>query len=118
MIQRSNIICCGFGRTYDFHSHSDLSGSESMDMDSGHSGVYVEATLEVIFDDSLVAGNSSTGISVIRCGAAALQKSDVIDNGDAPMEFEEPYDRLLRFDGEYDSLVRGRWYDLGGDSFG
>lgn len=117
LIQRSNIIRCGFGRKYDAHSHSDLSGSESMDMDSGHSGVYVEATLEVIFDDSLVAGNSSTGISVIRCGAAALQNSDVIDNGDAPMAFEEPYDRLLGFDGEYDYLIRGRWYDLGGNSF-
>jgi len=120
LIQRSNFIRCGFGKKYDSHSHlySDLSGSESMDVDSGHSGVYVEATLEVTFDDSLVAGNSFTGISVVRCGAAALQNSDVLDNGDAPMAFEEPYDRLLGFDEEYDTLIRGRWYDLGGNSFG
>jgi hypothetical protein len=46
----------------------------------GHSGVYIESSMAWI-EDSLIAGNSLTGISVVRSGFLNLSGSDITENG-------------------------------------
>lgn len=46
----------------------------------GHSGVYIESAMAWI-EDTLVAGNSLTGLSVVRSGFVNLSGSDVTENG-------------------------------------
>merc|ERR1711862_96712 len=48
----------------------------------GHSGVYVESSMSWI-DDSLLSGNSLTGLSVVRNGFVNLSGSDITLNGQA-----------------------------------
>ena len=58
----------------------------------GHSGVYVESSLCWI-DDSLIAGNSLTGLSVVRGGFVSLSGSDITKNGhSAPILIEDAHD--------------------------
>lgn len=47
---------------------------------AGHSGVYIESAMAWI-EDTLIAGNSLTGVSVVRSGLVNLSGSDVTGNG-------------------------------------
>ena len=51
----------------------------------GHSGVYIESSMAWI-EDSLIAGNSLTGVSVVRSGFLNLSGSDITENGDGDEE--------------------------------
>ena len=83
----------------------------------GHSGVYVESTGSII-DNCLLAGNSLTGLSVVRGGSVKVKGSDLIDNGDEPLTFEEMNDMLLDLQPEFLPLIRGGIDNLGGNLLG
>lgn len=56
----------------------------------GHSGVYVESSMCWI-EDSLLAGNSLTGLSVVRGGFVSLSASDITENSN-PILIEDAHD--------------------------
>lgn len=120
LIQRCDIIYCGFGtRSQYIHEHLSM---ERKPVPPGHSGIYVEGTVGVIIDDSLVAGNSLTGMSVVRSGAAALRNSSILENGRAPVALDEPLDNLVPIGDDIEDdiryLTRGNVKNLGGNVFG
>lgn len=43
-------------------------------------------------DDSLIAGNCLTGLSVVRGGFVSVSASDVTDNGSTPILIEDAHD--------------------------
>ena len=56
------------------------------------SGVYIESSMCWI-DDSLLAGNCLTGLSVVRGGFVSLSGSDITENGHAaPILIEDAHD--------------------------
>ena len=58
----------------------------------GHSGVYIESSMCWI-DDSLLAGNCLTGLSVVRGGFVSLSASDITENGHStPILIEDAHD--------------------------
>lgn len=57
----------------------------------GHSGVYIESSMSFV-DNSLVAGNCLTGISVVRGGFVSLSESDITENGSTPILIEDAHD--------------------------
>jgi len=61
----------------------------------GHSGVYIESSMCWV-DDSLLAGNCLTGLSVVRGGFVSLSASDITENGSTPILIEDAHDVLAR----------------------
>lgn len=117
LIQNCDIIRCGFGTRRQESCNIDTKSIPLVP--PGHSGIYVEATIGVVIDDSLVAGNSLTGLSVVRCGVTALRHCHIIENGAAPVGFEEPADALfLGLQDDDRNMIRGNLKDLGGNIFG
>ncbi|KAL7552679.1 hypothetical protein ACHAWF_015907 [Thalassiosira exigua] len=58
----------------------------------GHSGVYIESSMCWI-EDSLLAGNCLTGLSVVRGGFVSLSGSDITENGhSSPILIEDAHD--------------------------
>jgi hypothetical protein len=117
LIQRCDIIRCGFG------TRPQEIGTNDMKLvpliPPGHSGIYVEGTIGVVIDDSLLAGNCLTGVSVVRSGVTALRNCHIIENGASPVGFEEPTDALfLGLQEEDRNIIRGNLKDLGGNVFG
>lgn len=57
-----------------------------------HLGVYIESSMCWI-DDTLLAGNCLTGLSVVRGGFVALSGSDITENGHtSPILIEDAHD--------------------------
>lgn len=77
MISGCNIIRNGFGN--------------QETVPSGHSGVYVESSMAWV-EDSLVAGNCLTGLSVVRGGFLSLSDSDITENGQTAILIEDAHD--------------------------
>lgn len=76
--------------------------AEEDDMDRvppGHSGMYVEAGRASV-DNSLVAGNSLTGLSIVRGGGVIISGCDITENGSEPILVEDAF--------EADPAVRSR----------
>ena len=71
-------------------------------------GVYVESSICWV-DDSLLAANSLSGISVVRSGFVSLSGSDITENGVAPYLIEDMYDVVdaARLHGEGVSIRGG-----------
>ena len=71
-------------------------------------GVYVESSICWV-DDSLLAANSLSGISVVRSGFVSLSGSDITENGIAPYLIEDMYDVVdaARLHGEGVSIRGG-----------
>lgn len=61
----------------------------------GHSGVYVEAGRAFV-ENTLVAGNSLTGVSIVRGGGVMISGSDVTENGSEPILVEDSFEGLGR----------------------
>jgi hypothetical protein len=62
---------------------TDEDGNEEDDLDrvpAGHSGMYVEAGRAFV-EDSLVAGNFLTGLSIVRGGGVIVSGCDITENG-------------------------------------
>jgi len=57
----------------------------------GHSGMYVE-TAKALVENTLLANNSLTGLSVVRGGAVRLSGCDITLNGAEPVTFEDVHD--------------------------
>mmetsp|Transcript_6945 Transcript_6945/g.14961 ORF Transcript_6945/g.14961 Transcript_6945/m.14961 type:complete len:550 (-) Transcript_6945:3297-4946(-) len=58
----------------------------------GHSGVYIESSTAFL-DDNLIAGNSLTGLSVVRSGFVHLSGCDITGNGHSnPILVEDAHD--------------------------
>ena len=64
---------------------------ESERVPAGHSGCYVEAGIALI-ENSLVAGNSLTGLSVVRGGIVRITDCDITENGSSPILVEDAFD--------------------------
>lgn len=78
--------------------------------------MYVE-TGTAIIEDTLVASNSLTGISVVREGFVRIGKSDIILNGTEPIEVADALDiQNLNF-GTDMSTIRGGILDMGGNKY-
>jgi len=93
---RASVSCCnvvrnGFGST-------GRAGGEPP-VPNGHSGVYVESSMCWI-EDTLLAGNSLTGLSVVRSGFVNISCSDILENGQAePILVEDAHDAQNRLNG-------------------
>jgi parallel beta-helix repeat protein len=117
LIQRCDVIRCGFGTRC--RDADKIEINDGQVVPPGHSGIYVEGTIGVIIDDCLVAGNSLTGLSVVRCGATALRNCNIIENGSVPVSIEEPADRyLVGLEHDLRNFIRGHVTDMGGNSLG
>jgi len=80
----------------------------------GHSGMYVE-TGNATVEDSLLAGNSLTGLSVVREGRVTLWNNDITLNGTEAVTIEDAHDMHL---GNDERRIRGGVTDLGGNNYG
>jgi len=117
LIQRCDVICCGFGTRRQEIGSTDMKPLPLVP--PGHSGIYVEGTIGVVIDDSLLAGNSLTGLSVVRGGVTALKNCKIMENGAIPVGLEEPADALFLGLQEDDrDAIRGNLNDLGGNILG
>lgn len=70
---------------------NDAEDSDDDDLDrvpAGHSGMYVEAGRALV-ENSLVAGNSLTGLSIVRGGGVIISGCDVTENGSEPILVED-----------------------------
>ena len=127
LVAGCNIIRNGFGTRVPTRAHEAIDSIDAA-MDSehptrstgtmvppGHSGIYVESTGAVIVN-SLMAGNSLTGLSVVRGGSAKLKDCDILENGSEPLTIEEAND--LVFEAGMVALLRGGVDDLGGNTLG
>lgn len=88
-IRGCNFIRNGGGSRRPLETDSD--GNEDDDTDrvpSGHSGMYVEAGRAFV-ENSLVAGNSLTGVSIVRGGGVVISGCDVTENGSEPILVED-----------------------------
>ncbi len=82
----------------------------------GHSGMYVESAMCFV-QNSLIAGNSLTGLSVVRGGHAKLSQCHIIDNGSEALTFQDDHDVFLGFDpGRF--MIRGGVEDCGDNTLG
>ena len=73
----------------------------------GHSGMYIE-TASCLVEDTLIAANSLTGLSVVRGGSVRLSGCDVLSNGADPVSVEDAHDMLRGIaGGGGDLAVRG-----------
>ncbi len=82
----------------------------------GHSGMYVESAMCLV-KNSLIAGNSLTGLSVVRGGHAKLSLCHIIDNGSEALTFQDDHDVFLGFDpGRF--MIRGGVEDCGNNTLG
>lgn len=64
-------------------------------------GVYIESSIAWV-EDTLIAGNSLTGLSVVRNGFVSLSGSDITENGNARAEqimIEDAHDVSDRLQG-------------------
>lgn len=88
-IKCCNIIRNGAGsrRLQQNSFHDD----ESERVPAGHSGCYVEAGMALI-ENSLLAGNSLTGLSVVRGGIVRITDCDITENGSNPILVEDAFD--------------------------
>ena len=94
---RASVSCCNVVRN-GFGSNGTRAGGE-LPVPDGHSGVYVESSMCWI-EDSLLAGNSLTGLSVVRSGFVNIASSDVLENGQAePILVEDAHDTQNRLNG-------------------
>ena len=76
------------------HAHLGLPiGRELFDVvPPGHSGVYIESSMAWV-DNTLLAGNSLTGLSVVRSGFVNLSGCDITENGHpVPIMIEDAHD--------------------------
>ena len=69
------------------HPRTDVN-SQRQRVPPGHSGMYVE-TARAIIHDSMISGNSLTGLSVVRQGTVQLSGSDLTENGAEPVTVED-----------------------------
>ena len=69
----------------------DDSDDDDESVPPGHSGMYVESGVALV-EDSLVAGNSLTGLSVVRGGVVRISGCDVTENGSDPILVEDAFD--------------------------
>jgi hypothetical protein len=89
-VKSCNIIRNGEGsRRSEPDSFDDDDASERVP--AGHSGMYIEAGIAIV-DNSLVAGNSLTGLSVVRGGVVRITGCDVTENGSDPILVEDALD--------------------------
>jgi hypothetical protein len=56
----------------------------------GHSGMYIEAGRAFV-ENSLVSGNSLTGVSIVRGGGVIISGCDVTENGSEPILVEDSF---------------------------
>lgn len=78
---------------------TDEDGNEEDDLDrvpAGHSGMYVEAGRAFV-EDSLVAGNSLTGLSIVRGGGVIVSGSDITENGSEAILVEDAFEHDAAF---------------------
>ncbi|KAL3791992.1 hypothetical protein HJC23_011121 [Cyclotella cryptica] len=54
----------------------------------GHSGLYIESSIAWV-EDTLIAGNCLTGLSVVRNGFVSLSGSDITENGNGNARAEQ-----------------------------
>ena len=86
---KASVSCCNVVRN-GFGSSGGAGGE--FPVPSGHSGVYVESSVCWI-EDTLLAGNSLTGLSVVRSGLVNISSSDILENGQAePILIEDAHD--------------------------
>lgn len=87
-----NIVRNGGGSRRPRQNGSDESDDEDSDrVPAGHSGMYVEAGRALV-ENSLLAGNSLTGLSIVRGGGVIISGSDVTLNGSDPILVEDGID--------------------------
>lgn len=73
---------------------TDVDDGDEDDSDrvpSGHSGMYIEAGRAMV-ENSLVAGNSLTGLSIVRGGGVIISGCDITENGSDPILVEDAFD--------------------------
>jgi hypothetical protein len=91
-ISGCNIIRNGGGSRRPLPTEVDnFDGNETDRVPPGHSGVYVEAGRAFI-ENSLVAGNSLTGVSIVRGGGVMISGCDVTENGSEAILVEESFE--------------------------
>lgn len=84
-----NLIRNGGGSRRPLRSDADDSDEDDADrVPAGHSGMYVEAGRAFV-EDCLVAGNSLTGLSIVRGGGVIISGCDVTENGSDPILVED-----------------------------
>jgi len=80
----------------------------------GHSGMYVE-TGNATVEDTLLAANRLTGLSVVREGSVSLSNCDITVNGSVPITIEDAHDMHLE---NNERRIRGGVTDMGGNRYG
>ena len=83
----------------------------------GHSGVYIEGT-NAIIENSFLAGNSLSALSVVRGGTCRVRDCDLVANGSEAVLYEEANDVLLQIHPLFQNSIRGGIYDLGNNTLG
>jgi len=102
---------------YDMVLEDDDDGfGDTVVVPPGHSGMYVE-TGNAIVDDSLLAGNSLTGLSVVRGGTVKLSSCDITENGAEPVTIEDAHDMHMGIDERGLIAIRGGVRDMGGNNY-
>lgn len=75
------------------HHYHGIDSSDFNHVPPGHSGMYVE-TGKAVIDDSLIASNSLTGLSVVRGGKAWVSGCDITENGSSATSEEDDHDAM------------------------
>ena len=95
-ISGCNIIRNGGGSRRPLPTELDNFDENDIDrVPAGHSGVYIEAGRAFV-ENSLVAGNSLTGVSIVRGGGVMISGCDVTENGSESILVEDSFEALGR----------------------
>lgn len=119
LISDSNIIRNGFGtRVVRFSQEIDNDmHDDEFAIPPGHSGIYIESTLSII-QNTLMAGNSLSALSVVRGGSSNVKDCDLIENGSDPAMVQEINDAFLQTHPDFQNMIGGSITDLGGNILG
>jgi len=87
-----NLIRNGGGSRRPLRRDADGNDEDVLDrVPAGHSGMYVEAGRAFV-ENSLVAGNSLTGLSIVCGGGVIVSGCDITENGSDPILVEDFFD--------------------------
>jgi hypothetical protein len=94
----ASVKCCNIVRNGEGSRRLEPNSFDDDDADddaservpAGHSGMYIEAGIALV-ENSLVARNSLTGLSVVRGGFVRITGCDVTENGSDPILVEDAF---------------------------
>ena len=86
-----NVIRNGGGSRREIQRNDGILEDSTERVPAGHSGMYVEAGRAFV-ENSLVAGNSLTGLSIVRGGGVIISGCDVTENGSDPILVEDAFE--------------------------